>query len=290
MHSPPTRCPNCFVPFPSERPRFCPSCGQETNVKPPTVTEFLQQFGGAYFATEGALWRTLRLLITKPGELTRQYLAGRRKHFVLPLRLYLSISVVTLLLLRVTGSVVVGGLDDPGVQTRLTRPSSIALGLGFGRAGLRDGIFYCEGMPAWLCSRLRSRIDIDVPTFIQHMHRVQERIVDNIGGAMFVLMPIFALGLAMLYRNRGLGYTEHMVFSLHVHAFWFVALALMQLPTEAAGWLGMLAIGTYTLLAMHRVYAGRWWPLIVRAVALAGLYAMAALATIVIGALVALLA
>ncbi len=53
-------------------------------MRPPTLVEFAQQFGGAYLATEGALWRTLRLLLTRPGELTRRYLAGQRKHYVLP--------------------------------------------------------------------------------------------------------------------------------------------------------------------------------------------------------------
>ena len=57
--------------------------------------ELAQQFGGAYFSTEGALWRTLKLLLTRPGELTVRYLAGQRKHFVLPLRLTLSISEAT---------------------------------------------------------------------------------------------------------------------------------------------------------------------------------------------------
>ena len=47
-------------------------------MRPPTLVEFAQQFGGAYLATEGALWRTLRLLLTRPGELTRRYLAGPR--------------------------------------------------------------------------------------------------------------------------------------------------------------------------------------------------------------------
>ena len=37
-----------------------PDCGRETHLRPPKMGEFLQQFGGAYFAAEGALWRTLR--------------------------------------------------------------------------------------------------------------------------------------------------------------------------------------------------------------------------------------
>jgi hypothetical protein len=291
MSVPPDVCPNCFEPFGGTRPRFCSACGQETTIKPPTLTEFAQQFGGAYFATEGALWRTLKLLLTKPGELTRQYLAGRRKHFVLPLRLYLSISVVTLLLIRFAGGVVVGNLDNPELQAKLSsHRGTIQLALGPGRAGLKDGIFYCENLPDWICRRLSARIDVDVPAFIQRMHLVQDRIVGNIGGAMFVLMPIFAFGLWLLYRNRRLGYTEHLVFALHVHAFWFVVFALMQLPSETVGVVGLLVIVGYTVLAMRRVYGGRWLPLLARACALAAFYAMAGVVTVTLGALVALLA
>jgi len=54
------------------------------------LRELAQQFGGADLSTEGACWHTLKLLLTRPGELTAQYLAGRRKYPVLPLRLCLS--------------------------------------------------------------------------------------------------------------------------------------------------------------------------------------------------------
>ena len=101
MSDEPRACANCGEPFASPPPAFCPACGQESRVRAPTLGEFVQQFGGAYFSTEGALWRTLKLLLFKPGELTKQYLAGRRKHYVLPLRLYLTISVVVLLVMRV---------------------------------------------------------------------------------------------------------------------------------------------------------------------------------------------
>ena len=62
---PPGSCLNCGAALAEPCPRFCGACGQETNVKPPTLGEFLQQFGGAYFSTEGALWRTVKLLLLK---------------------------------------------------------------------------------------------------------------------------------------------------------------------------------------------------------------------------------
>ncbi|MFY7948847.1 MAG: hypothetical protein ACOVRP_06500, partial [Gemmatimonas sp.] len=64
----PAACANCGEPFASPPPAFCPACGQESRVRAPTLGEFVQQFGGAYLSTEGALWRTLKLLLFKPGE------------------------------------------------------------------------------------------------------------------------------------------------------------------------------------------------------------------------------
>ncbi len=240
-------------------------------MRAPRLGEFLQQFGGAYFATEGALWRTLKLLLLKPGELTAQYLAGRRKHYVLPLRLYLSISIVVLLLLRMVG----GGAVQLDVRPDAFEPpdkQSISLTMMGGRAGLRDGSFYCEDLPAWMCKRLQRRIDIDPKKMAGEVDALKDRFLSNLGGAMFLLLPSFALALKLVYWNRRLHYTEHLVFALHLHSFWFVAMAL---PMLQADWLTALALGAvpiYTWLAMRRVYGGRWWPRLLRAGVLMPVY------------------
>lgn len=280
---PPAPCLNCGAPLGEPRPRFCSACGQETHVRAPRLGEFLQQFGGAYFATEGALWRTLRLLLFKPGELTAQYLAGRRKHYVLPLRLYLSISIVVLLLLRMVG----GGAVQLDVKPDAFEPpekQSINLAMLGGRAGLRDGSFYCEDLPAWMCKRLQRRIDIDPKKMTSEVDALKDRFLSNLGGAMFLLLPSFALALKLVYWNRRLHYTEHLVFALHLHSFWFVAMAL---PMLQADWLTALALGAvpiYTWLAMRRVYGGRWWPRLLRAGVLMPVYLVAlALAMVGVG-------
>jgi len=270
----PTACLNCGEPFGERgerRRRFCPECGQETSVRAPTVGEFVQQFGGAYFATEGALWRSLKLLLSQPGALTVQYLAGRRKHYVLPLRLYLTISLLTLLLVRVVGSGPVeikGG--DPVEMAR--ENSNITIDLGAGRAGMRDAVFFCEGLPGWVCKRIQRRVDIEPRKMLSEVESLKDRFLGNVGGAMFVLLPSFALWLKLAYRNRRLRYTEHLVFALHVHAFWFLAL-LFTLPswgllTAAA----LLTVPVYTLMAMKRVYGGRRWPRLLRACLVSALY------------------
>jgi Protein of unknown function (DUF3667) len=258
----PDACLNCQQPLPAPRPKFCPACGQETNVRPPRLGEFVQQFGGAYFATEGALWRTLKLLLLQPGELTRQYLAGRRKHYVLPLRLYLTISVVVLLVMRTLSSVQFEVRDD---ELQTERPKSMSMNIGSGAAGLRDGVYFCEGLPQWMCKRLKRRIDIDPKAIRSEVAAMGERFIGNVGAAMFVLLPSFALWLRLVYRNRGLRYTEHLVFALHVHAFGFLMLALMLTELGPVVFAAVVAVPVYTLLAMRRVYGGRWWPRLLRA-------------------------
>jgi predicted RNA-binding Zn-ribbon protein involved in translation (DUF1610 family) len=269
-----TACLNCGEPFGERgerRRRFCPECGQETTVRAPTLPEFAQQFGGAYFAAEGALWRSLKLLLLKPGALTVQYLAGRRKHYVLPLRLYLTISLLVLLAVRVAGS---GALEIKGEDPAkiAIENRNLAFDLGAGRAGLRDGVFFCDDLPGWVCRRIQRRIDIDPKRMLVEVESLRDRFLGNLGPAMFVLLPSFALWLKMVYRNRRLRYTEHLVFALHVHAFWFVAL-LLALP----GWdpltaSALLVVPVYTLTAMKRVYGGRRWPRLLRACLVSVLY------------------
>jgi hypothetical protein len=269
---PSPNCPNCAAALANPRPRFCPDCGQETNVRPPRLGEFVQQFGGAYFSTEGALWRTLRLLLTRPGELTAQYLRGRRKHYVLPLRLYLTISVFVLLLMRVLAAAQFE-TAAPGDVVRDV-PKSFSIDLGFGRAGLKDGTYYCENLPAWICKRIERRFDFDPKAIVREVQAIGDRFIGHMGAAMFVVVPAFALWMKLAYLNRGLRYTEHLVFALHVHAFWFL---MILLTLGNVGWLtaaAFVAVPVYTVRAMRNVYGGRLWLRLLRAATVTTLYGM----------------
>lgn len=266
------RCLNCGQALADPRPRFCGQCGQETSLRPPRFFEFVQQFGGAYFSTEGALWRTLGLLLFRPGELTRRYLAGRRKHYVLPLRLYLTLSLLALVVLRLQipsdlklgAEAAAEGGKLPQVTILQTRPDN--------GAGIKDGVFYCKELPEWLCSRLKRRLDVDAKSFEREVQRLPERFVSQWGTAMFLLLPFFAVLHKIVYWGRGLRYTEHLVYALHVHAFWFAALALSTIPWPwVAGTLALVVPG-YTLIAARRVYGGGWIATLAKALLVATVY------------------
>ncbi|HLO95619.1 MAG TPA: DUF3667 domain-containing protein, partial [Burkholderiaceae bacterium] len=302
---PPGHCANCGAVLAEPRPRFCGQCGQETEIKAPTLGEFIQQFGGAYFSTEGALWRTLwRLLI--PGQLTLEYFAGRRRHYVLPLRLYLTLSVVLLLALRLSSQLewteeaptdaTSAAASAPRSASAAVKPAQAAsaprqrrgalviderdreemtlLDLGAWRAGTHKGQFYCEGLSDKVCKRLERRLTADPETLKQEFADLPSRALDHLGQAMFVLLPAFALWLKLFYVDKRRRYTEHLVFALHQHAFWFAVLALLTLKYEPLAAFCALAMVVHPLIALHRVYGTRWWSTLPRAFGLMVAYSI----------------
>jgi len=92
-------CANCGAHAPGA---YCPECGQNTRERLPTFVQFMREATGRYLAFEGRLWKTLLPLLFWPGFLTRAYLAGRRRRYVGPARLFL---VSSLLLFAVLGYV-----------------------------------------------------------------------------------------------------------------------------------------------------------------------------------------
>jgi hypothetical protein len=274
----PGSCPNCGRRHEVPRTPFCPGCGQETALRPPTLGEFAQQFGGSYLSTEGALWRTFRLLLTRPGALTREYLAGRRRHYVLPLRLYLTASVAALVALRVAGSGAMVQLS-PETAAELARAGESELVIAVGgeqgpRLGLANGKFFCEHLPAAVCRHVQRKLDLDPKAMSRELERASERFVGHWGTAMFLLVPMFALWCKLAWLNRRLRYTEHLVYALHLHAFWFAAIAIGRFPLPLLEPAAMLAMPVYAVLASRRVYGGRWWPTMLRNAGVAIAYGM----------------
>ncbi len=98
-----SNCRNCNSALGSTPANFCAQCGQDTSLHAPSFLEFVYEFIGHYVALEGKLWRTLAKLFFLPGELTREYLRGRKQRYVLPLRLYLTASFIFFVLVKIIG-------------------------------------------------------------------------------------------------------------------------------------------------------------------------------------------
>jgi len=276
--SAPATCRNCAATLVLPAMRFCPQCGQDTSARPPTVMEFLHQFGGETIGVQGRLWRTLRLLLLSPGSLTVEYWAGRKRRYVLPVRLYLGISLVALTLngwlhrdeLPTAAQIEMQRTRHrtAGVPAAPARPQ-ISVGLEMDD----DGKMVCSGLPAWVCTRIQARYGGDNATLAAELQRLQERFVSHWGSAMFLLMPAFAAWLALVFRNRRRRYAEHLVFAVHLHAFAYLLFgAASVLPAVLTAPGATLGLPVYAALATRRAYGGRWWSTVARLAALAVLY------------------
>lgn len=66
----------------------CHACGQAAHVHR-TIGAFFHDLLHGVFHFEGKIWRTLPLLVWRPGKLTREYIDGRRASYVSPIALFL---------------------------------------------------------------------------------------------------------------------------------------------------------------------------------------------------------
>jgi hypothetical protein len=239
---------------------FCPHCGQETRLHPPSATEFVHEFASHYVALEGALWRTLKLLLFKPGALTQEYLRGRRRHYVLPLRLYISASFLFFLFVKGLG-VGTGTFIELGIQDTESRPLARAQ---VQACASGEG---CTGLESWVAGRLLRADDRGLDN-----RALAAQVLGLAPYAVFAMQPVFALLLAAAYRRRSASYGVHFVFSLHLHSLLFLGMLLIALLPQGPGNLVLLPMAAYAVLALHRVYGGSRWGTAWRALAVGSSY------------------
>ena len=258
-NAPPT-CRNCGAPVDGA---YCAACGQETALRLPTLREFLREAAGRYVALDGRFWRTMFALLARPGFLTREYLAGRRRRYIRPARLYL---FATLIFFAVT-RLLVGPIDifevhaDTPEEAKYLSPDK-----GFNVQMGEDAFGSLELQKRWNRFNNLSRSD--------KAEQLGEGMLRYAPYALFVLLPAFALLLKLVYLGRRRRYPrrprlygEHLVFAAYDHAFVFVAatIMLLLLGRTMALTIGVWVVGLYLLLSLRSVYGGPWIGLLLRA-------------------------
>lgn len=86
----PTRCRNDGTELTGD---YCHTCGQSADEPRRAVMGLVQDFFVDTLAIDGKLFRTVGLLLWKPGALARRYLDGKRVRYSPPFRLYLFTTV-----------------------------------------------------------------------------------------------------------------------------------------------------------------------------------------------------
>ncbi|MFG6448711.1 DUF3667 domain-containing protein [Roseateles sp. BYS180W] len=252
----PQACRNCHTVLP-ERAVYCPTCGQDVAEHPPTLWEFVHEFANHYVALEGKLWKSLVWLLCRPGFLTREYLAGRRQRYVLPLRLLLTLGFVFFVTLKWVDSSGPAVSVQVGAAEATPAQAQAAAFEAFGDIG--------QVQVGWFESAFEAVTERWVKNPQAEAERLHARLLGMAPWAVLASLPVFAGILALVYRRRRISYGAHFVFAMHLHAAWYGMLWLSLLPVSALAWFLLLWANLYPVLAMRAVYGGRWGVTLLRA-------------------------
>lgn len=238
---------------------FCWRCGQEAADFHRPLRSLAADFFDNVLNLDSKLLRTIGPLLFRPGWLTREYLAGRRVPYVRPLKLYLIAALIAFGVLALFPERVVRVVHDPPAREgRRSDPARLTVR---------------TQPPNWLERKFGKALE--------EPEEFAETLTANLPRTFFLLLPVFALLLKLLYPRRGILYLDHMVFALHCHAFGFLLMAvmvplgspeLMPRPLRAALLVWLFA---YLFLALRTVYRDSWLKTGLRFAALVILYNVA---------------
>lgn len=271
-------CANCGTPL---RGPYCHQCGQRARDRIAPLGPVLKDLLSETFNFDTRVFRTLAPLLTQPGRLTKEYIAGRRAEYVPPLRLFVFSSFVLFLLLGIVGNWAINDSPSPRAAPldTLSAPkgdTTRAVGVDLESGSALDMSPAAHDSLAKLADSLRQQGTLSAQfeyamingslQAASNPERFIQSAVGRLSGLSFLMLPIFALILKLLYLRTGRFYVGHLIFGLHVHAFLFILLivvTLLSLPDSTtlettAGLLAGIGPPLYLLMALRRVYEQGW--------------------------------
>jgi hypothetical protein len=235
--------------------RFCPHCGQEnTEVKEPALGMIIHAIAD-YFHFEHKFFGTLKPLLLKPGFLSKEYIAGKRESYIYPIRLYIFISILFFL-------VILADKNKPSAEsnrslqdqpTLITAPNENSNKNEHTSTVIEPDAssvfsFVVETLFSWQVmdsttlayeKRQTALSESERDGFLKaafikkrlllkedphQREKFKEHWLHNFPKIMFLLLPMFALILKLVYLRKKKYYYEHFIYSLHVHSAIFIAI------------------------------------------------------------------
>jgi len=297
-------CLNCGTTLSGQ---YCGSCGQRARSRLISIWELVREAFGDLLEFDSRLWQTLVPLIAHPGQLTRDYLRGRRARFMPPFRTYLVLSVLFFLVAFFDPREEFNLLFEPAAETTEEAgeaeqsaeemregilkeladegvivpdefqpddrddESGVNIKLSTGESDVNCDIddIQSADIPEWVSRRVTpERLQLICERVAADDGRaLLDKLLDNVPAALFVLLPLMAFVLKVLYPLSKRYYVEHLLFVVHYHAFFFLMLiiqilfarfaALVRIPETATDIVligASIYIPIYLLRSMQRVY------------------------------------
>lgn len=259
-------CPNCGE---EEVGKFCPSCGQSNKDYNKPMKEIAGDLLDS-INLDIRLFNSLIPFFIKPGFLAEEYFKGRRKKYVPPLRMYMFFSVVFFILIGWWTNKTNEDFNDSSNGNNIGASINVN-GASMSLANnLNDSIFNLESLLVDslqidsikidsvkknniniinISEEERKQIEDEVlndSTTSESVKKIvkgglnanenQQLFIDhffkNLSISLFVLMPLFALILAVILFRSKMLYVNHLIFSINFHSFIFGLGSILILLAE----------------------------------------------------------
>jgi thiamine biosynthesis protein ThiS len=195
-------CPTCGAGVSG---KFCPACGEKkVDAADLSIGHFFTHALGEFFHFDSKIFLSFRLLFTRPGFLTAEYLRGCRKHYLHPFQLFFVSNLIYFFVQPYLGW---SGLRTTlDIQLHMMSYSSLA-------ARLASERIAAKGITLAQFSRS-----------FDHLVEVQAR------SLVLIMVLLYAILLAVLQWRKKQFFGQHLVFSLHFTAFWLIAIFIVLYP------------------------------------------------------------
>ena len=236
----PGQCVTCGHELAGE---FCHACGERVRREPPTLLRFIGELIGEALDADGRIVKSFRLLMTRPGRLTVEYMRGRRKPYLGPAAVFVVTNVLFFF---------VQPLANVNTFTATLYSQT-------------NWYPYSEWAEASITARLvesgRER-----EAYAQDFDLASERYARSL---IFLQVPLFALGVMLVAIRKRRYFIEHLVYATHffaaillvgvvasfgIYAYWQLGLGNafnLEIPF-------MLFILGYAAISLRAVYDDDW--------------------------------
>lgn len=258
------RCRNCGTDLHGP---YCSVCGQHDIDYGQSFGIIFRDFLDSVFSFDAKVFRTISVLLARPGELTLRFLQGKRVPHLNPIRLYFSVSLLLFLTVRLLHFEQADTLEF-GPKSTLSHPA-LQLEIGQTTPQITPRFATTFDLDSRENSWLKQRVLRKYGSEEAATRMIIADFWNYLPITLFLCVPGFALILQVLYRQKGKPYLAHLLFSFHVQTvvfLWATVLLILRLSLHSwhpglERWIAAILnlwLIAYLLLAQHRFYSGPW--------------------------------
>ena len=258
-------CANCGADLDGS---YCAQCGQSVlDIRRPAWS-MIRDFSDDALNWDGRFFTTMRALYTRPGDVAREFMEGKRARYTPPFRLYVIVSLVFFLAFNVSGIRFIGIIDPDQVETSgfiLEFDENQSESAPSSSPSTASNVRVILFRPPWI-PLAPSLLQDDLEPG-QGLTTANERmLIDpknaedrfNVAATQSVIIMILGFAFINLILHPRAPLLGHIVYSLYAHA---ALMPLILVSVISGMWLGRLWAGFATIIAIAcfmAINAG-WW-------------------------------